>query len=130
MDDQLTSLQQLLDAVMSMWTKISALLNLCKEESRRFRSQKAVHPEAVPNKEVSKCMDGSNLLQFDNLSQLIYILKQHLTADHITNNLFFKPNNKIFFHVSTALSCLSKLCTHNLLWLHGTRLFCLGCVTS
>lgn len=36
MDDQLTSLQQLLDAVMSMWTKISALLNLCKDESRRF----------------------------------------------------------------------------------------------
>lgn len=36
MDDQLTSLQQLLDAVMSMWTKISALLNLCKEESRWF----------------------------------------------------------------------------------------------
>lgn len=59
-------------------------------------------------------MDGSNLLQFDNLSQLIYILKQHLTADYITNNLFFNQIIKYFFmfrqHYHVCLNCAHTTC--------------------
>ncbi len=49
MDVQLTNLQQLCDAILSIWTKISeecsnTLLNLCHEELRQFWRQKWVQP--------------------------------------------------------------------------------------
>ncbi len=48
MDVQPKNLQQLCDAIMLVWTKISeenkTLLNLCHEELRQFWSQKWVQP--------------------------------------------------------------------------------------
>ncbi len=49
MDVQPTNLQQLRDAIISIWTKISeewfnTLLNLCHEELRQFWRQKGVQP--------------------------------------------------------------------------------------
>ncbi len=49
MDVQPTNLQQLRDAIMSIWTKISeecfnTLLNLCHEELRQFLKQKRIQP--------------------------------------------------------------------------------------
>ncbi len=49
MDVQPTNLQQLRDAIMSIWTKISeecfnTLLNLCHEELRHFWRQKGAQP--------------------------------------------------------------------------------------
>lgn len=116
MDDQLTSLQQLLDAVISMWTKISALLNLCKEESRWFWSQKTLKLYLI-KRSVSVWTDqiffsSTTCLRLFIVLSNIWQQTTLLTIQYL-NVSFFKPNNKILFHVSTALSCLSKLYTHN-----------------
>ncbi len=63
MDVQATNLQQLRDAIMSIWTKISekyvskTLLNLCHEELRQVWRQKGVQP-GTSKVYIIKWMDG------------------------------------------------------------------------
>ncbi len=81
MDVQPTNLQQLCDAIMSIWTKISkeCFQNLVESMPRRIKAvlkEKGVQPGTiVPNKVASECVCG--------------ILKTH------TNNtdIFLKKNN-------------------------------------
>ncbi len=66
MDVQPTNLQQLCDAIMSIWTwslksrrnVSNTLLNLYHEELRQFWRQKGVQPDTskVPNKVASECV--------------------------------------------------------------------------
>ncbi len=60
MDVQPTNLQQLCDAIMTIWPKYlrnvyNTLLNLCHEEIRQFWRQKGVQ-QGVPNKVASECI--------------------------------------------------------------------------